>query len=201
MSEMLGLQSHPTASNAPTAPGEKLLKHRVAELDDRAAIRALMDESIRALLGPFLTPQQLAASHEIMGLDSRLIEDGTYLMVWMGDRLAGCGGWSRRAKPFGGDHYSGEDTRMLDPAGEPARIRAMYTHPEFARQGVGRAVLSLCEAAAVKAGFAHAELVATSAGELLYRACGYDVLERFEQATSSGVAIPVVRMGKRINSA
>ncbi len=65
-------------------------------------------------------------------------------------------------------------------------------------RGIGRLVLRLCEEAAAAEGFARAELAATMAGEPLYRACGYEDIERFEAATRSGVRVPLVRMGKRI---
>ncbi|HEY0303289.1 MAG TPA: GNAT family N-acetyltransferase, partial [Rhizomicrobium sp.] len=74
----------------------------------------------------------------------------------------------------------------------------MYTHPAFARRGVGRLVLQLCEAAAGREGFTRVELAATLAGEPLYRACGYHAIEAFESDTPSGVRVPLIRMGKRI---
>jgi GNAT superfamily N-acetyltransferase len=88
------------------------------------------------------------ASYEVMGLDTQLITDGTYFVVEDGDEIAGCGGWSRRATLFGGDHSAGRDAALLDPAHDAARVRAMYTHPDHTRKGVGRMVLDACEAAA-----------------------------------------------------
>lgn len=83
-----------------------------------------------------------------MGLDTQLVEDGTYLVVEADGVKAGCGGWSRRATLYGGDTSPGRDAALLDPAKDAARVRAMYTHPAFTRRGVGRLVLSLCEDAA-----------------------------------------------------
>src|SRR5947207_742622 len=83
----------------------------------------------------------------------------------------GRAGRSRRAPRSGADASTGRDARLLDPATEPARVRALYTHPDFARRGVGGLVLSLCEAAAAREGFRSLELVATVAGEPLYLAC------------------------------
>jgi GNAT superfamily N-acetyltransferase len=133
-----------------------------------------------------------------MGLDTQLIDDGTYFAVLRDGHIAGSGGWSRRATPFGGDHSPGRDTRLLDCKTEAARVRAMYTHPDFTRRGIGRLILSLCEDAAAREGFSRVELVATMAGEPLYRACGYAPLQAFEQQTSNGVAVPLLRMGKTI---
>jgi GNAT superfamily N-acetyltransferase len=132
-----------------------------------------------------------------MGLDRQLIDDRTYFVVEQAGALAGCGGWSRRATLYGGDHSPGRDAALLDPARDAARVRAMYTHPAFARQGVGRLILTLCEDAARAEGFARAELVATLAGEPLYAACGYRATERFVDARG-GVAVPLVRMAKAL---
>src|SRR5690349_20152952 len=119
--------------------------HRQAAIDDVGRLTGLMNASIRELLQPFLSPEQVEASFAVMGLDRKLIDDQTYFVIEDHGQLAGCGGWSRRATLFAGDHTSGRDARLLDPDMEPARIRAMYTAPLFARRGVGRLVLSLCE--------------------------------------------------------
>jgi GNAT superfamily N-acetyltransferase len=164
--------------------------------DDLPALRELMDAAIRELQAAFLSPEQLAASFSIMGLDTQLVADRTYFVVEAGARIAGCGGWSRRATLFGGDHSQNRDAALLDPAKDAARVRAMYTHPDFTRRGVGRLVLDACEAAAAAEGFSRCELAATLAGEPLYKACGYRQIERFMAATPQGVAVPLVRMGK-----
>lgn len=171
-----------------------MFTHRLASREDLTALRAVMDRAIRQLLGACLEPAQVEASFEIMGVDTTLIDDGTYFVVECGDRIAGCGGWSRRATMFGGDHTAGRDARLLDPSREAARVRAMYTDPAFARRGVGRLILQLCETAARDEGFRTVELVATVAGEPLYMSCGYAVTERIDVPTSRGASIPCARM-------
>lgn len=177
------------------------MTHRLATVADLPALRELMHASIRELIGALLDRPRAEASFEMMGLDTQLIEDGTYFVVEHDDRLVGCGGWSRRATLLGGDHSAGRDARLLDPASEAARVRAMYTHPDFVRRGVGRRVLSLCEAAAAREGFRSLELVATVAGEPLYLACGFSIVERIEVPTSRGVTIPCARMTKSVTGA
>jgi GNAT superfamily N-acetyltransferase len=170
---------------------------RLARLEDVAALRVLMDAAIGELLKDFLDDRQIEASRAIMGLDTQLIEDGTYFIVEEKGAVAGCGGWSRRATTHGGDHSPGRDDALLDPATDAARVRAMYTHPGFKRRGVGRLILSLCEDAARAEGFARVELVATLAGAPLYRACGYQATENFFDE-SGGAAVPLIRMKKEI---
>ena len=177
----------------------RALSHRLAVTGDLPELRALMDLSIRQLIGAYLDEAGVAASFEIMGVDTQLIEDGTYFAVESAGRIVGCGGWSRRATLFGGDHSGGRDARLLDPAAEPARVRAMYTHPDFARRGIGRLVLSLCEAAAAREGFRSLELVATVAGEPLYAAAGFSIIERIAVPTST-VTVPCARMSKPIRT-
>ncbi|HWD26438.1 MAG TPA: GNAT family N-acetyltransferase [Rhizomicrobium sp.] len=174
------------------------LTHRLATRDDVATLKPLMHAAIGELLKPFLTPEVVAASYSVMGLDTQLIDDGTYFVVESDGVIAGCGGWSRRATLFGGDHSAGRDAALLDPAKDAARVRAMYTGPRFTRRGVGRLVLSLCEAAAAREGFKRVELAATMAGVPLYRACGYEDIAPFESDTPSGVRVPLIRMGKKI---
>jgi GNAT superfamily N-acetyltransferase len=154
-----------------------------------------MEAAISELQRPFLSGEQIASSRTIMGLDTQLIEDGTYFVVMLDDAIAGCGGWSRRATLYGGDASPGRNAALLDPDRDPARVRAMYTHPRFTRRGVGRMILALCEAAARSEGFGRAELMATMAGEPLYRACGYLPAERVED-NRGGVAVPLLRMVK-----
>ena len=172
--------------------------YRLATVADLPELERLMEVSIRTFIGAHLDAARVEASFDIMGVDTQLIEDGTYFVIECGGRIAGCGGWSRRATLFGGDHSSGRDARLLDPATEAARVRAMYTHPDFARRGVGRLVLALSEAAAAREGFRSLELFATVAGEPLYRACGFAVTERKDVPTSKGVTVPGARMAKAI---
>ena len=172
--------------------------YRLARRDDVAMLTTLMARAIGELQRGFLSPAEIEASRAVMGLDTQLIDDGTYFVVESGGTAAGCGGWSRRATLFGGDHSAGRDAALLDPAKDAARVRAMYTAPEFARRGVGRLILGLCERAAARDGFSRVELAATLAGEPLYRACGYLVIERMVSDTPSGLRIPLARMGKRI---
>ena len=173
--------------------------HRLASLADLAALSDVMRRSIETLQEDFLDPAQVAASHRVMGIDTQLIRDGTYFIVESGDRIAGCGGWSWRSTLYGGDaSVVSREPRALNPANEPARIRAMYTDPEFARQGVGRLVLQLCEKAAMNAGFSCATMMATMAGVPLYRACGYVEVEPMNETPIDGVSVPLVRMEKRL---
>jgi GNAT superfamily N-acetyltransferase len=173
------------------------LTSRTAVRDDVAALVPLMEAAIGELQQGFLDEAQIESSRAIMGLDAQLIDDGTYYIVECDGRLAGCGGWSRRATLYGGDHSAGRDSALLDPARDPARVRAMYTHPDFTRRGVGRLVLSLCESAAAAEGFTRLELMSTLAGAPLYRAAGFVELGRTEDS-SGGAPVPIIQMGKPI---
>jgi GNAT superfamily N-acetyltransferase len=169
---------------------------RLATAGDLSALRALMNASIGELLKPFLSPDQIAASYAVMGLDTQLIEDRTYFVVEDDGTIAGCGGWSRRATLFGGDHSAGRDAALLDPAKDAARVRAMYTHPSFARRGVGRMILAACEEAAKADGFSRVELAATAGGEPLYTACGYAPVSRFRAGPDD--LVPLCIMTKAV---
>ena len=176
-----------------------MLTHRLAIEDDLPALKALMALAIGELQRGFLDHDQIAASRAVMGLDTQLVADRTYFVIEDDGRLVGCGGWSRRATLYGGDHSSAlRDEALLDPNRDAARVRAMYTHPDFARRGVGRLILGLCEAAAAAEGYRRVELMATLSGEPLYRACGYGEIERAAAAPVNGVIVPLIRMGKAL---
>jgi GNAT superfamily N-acetyltransferase len=175
--------------------------HRLATEDDLPALKALMDVAIAEHLNAFLDPAQVELSKSIMGLDTQLVADRTYFIVEDAGsgRLAGCGGWSRRATLYGGDHSTSQrDAALLDMARDAARVRAMYTHPDFKRRGIGRMILDLCESAAREAGFRSVELMATLSGEPLYLACGYHPIQAIIAASKDGVDVPGVRMGKAL---
>lgn len=173
------------------------LTHRLAVEADVPALMAVMEAAISGPLADFLSPEQVEASRTIMGIDTQLIADRTYFVVEEDGRIAGCGGWSRRATLYGGDHTPGREPALLTPGQDAARVRAMYTHPDFVRRGVGRLILDLCEAAARAEGFHAVEMAATMGGVPLYRAAGYVDIESFED-DRGGVAVPLIRMGKSL---
>jgi GNAT superfamily N-acetyltransferase len=170
---------------------------RVATRGDLPDLMPVIEAAIGELQRGFLDAAQIESSRAIMGLDTQLIDDGTYFVVEAGGRIAGCGGWSRRATLYGGDHSAGRDAALLDPGTEPAKVRAMYTHPDFARRGVGRLILAICEDAARDEGFRTLDLMGTMAGRPLYEAAGFRVVEEVSDA-AGGVPVPLVRMRKSI---
>jgi GNAT superfamily N-acetyltransferase len=175
------------------------LELRAATLADLPVLASLAEAAIEALLGPLLDGAELAASRRIMGIDSALVDDGTYLVAEVDGEVAGCGGWSRRAVLYGGDHSPGRGIEpvWLDPRTDAARVRAMYTAPAFARRGVGRRILEASVDAAAAAGFGRVELLATAAGLPLYEACGFTPVEHVVEA-AGGAPVRLVRMERRL---
>jgi len=173
-------------------------EHKIAVLKDIPDIKALMKLSIQALLGPYLTKSQLKASFESMGLDDQLIKDKTYFMIFTKENFVGCGGWSNRKTLFGSNHTPNRDESFLDPKVDSARIRAMYTHPDWARKGVGSFIMMLAEQEAKKAGYKKCELMATKAGEPLYKIHGYKIIEEILYKNLSGLTVPMMKMEKDI---
>ena len=172
---------------------------RLARDLDIAAIETLIPLSARALQAATYSAAQIeAALGSVFAVDRRLIADATYFVAERDAGIVGCGGWSRRRTLFGGDRGVPRDDSLLDPSREPARIRAFFVHPAYARQGIGRALMQACERAAVAAGFGTLELVATLAGESLYAAFAFRAVERYELALAKGVSLPVVRMAKTL---
>lgn len=172
-----------------------VLTIKLARKCDIDAIKLLMKASISELQKGYLTDSQIKASFAGMGLDTQLIEDETYFCVWDGPTLVGCGGWSRRATLYGGNHSAGRNTQLLDPSVDRARIRAMYTHPKHTKRGIGRMIIEAGENAAKNEGFKALEMAATMAGKPFYLRCGYHVESEWED-TNGVVAVPLCTMVK-----
>lgn len=176
-----------------------LIQIRLARTEEIPALEQLIAASVRALSLGYYTPEQIeSALVHVFGVDTQLIADGTYFVAELDGQLAGCGGWSKRKTLFGGDQAKAGEDNLLDPNIEPARIRAFFIHPDFARRGIGKQIIETCEHAAAAAGFRRLEMAATLPGEPMYAAVGYVARERFDLPFPDGVVLPLVRMGKSL---
>ena len=178
------------------------MKLRVATMADVQSLNALIAASARELSAGFYAPEQIEALIvHVFGVDTQLIEDGTYYVIDDDDRSrepAAAGGWSYRRTLYGGDQAkSGEDTR-LNPASDAARVRAFFVHPRFARRGLGRQLYAECERSAQAAGFRRMELMATLPGVPLYSALGFSAIEPTSVRLAGDVDVPLVRMERLI---
>ena len=174
-----------------------MLTLRLARTEDIPDIKSLMNTAILELQKGYLTPAQIKASFVAMGLDTQLIEDKTYFCVMKANVLVGCGGWSRRATLYGGNHSAGRDAALLDPSKDRARIRAMYTHPEHTRRGIGKMIIEAGEKSAKAEGFKALEMAATMAGVPFYKRCGYSIESEWTDSNGE-VPVPLCTMIKRL---
>jgi N-acetylglutamate synthase-like GNAT family acetyltransferase len=177
---------------------------RAAAPADIPAMEALIKRSGIELSEGFYTGEQArAVTQHVFGVDTQLVADQTYFLVEQQGQLVACGGWSKRSTLFGADRtkkgVAGCDT-LLDPATEPARIRAFFVEPSAARQGLGRLLLQHCTDAAAEAGFHTLELAATLPGVPLYLACGFSEVDTFEITLPGPVQVPLTRMRKAIKA-
>ena len=172
---------------------------RLAVLADVPRIAGLMRASVLEIFPRSYDARQTAsAAVHIAHLDTRLVEDGTYFVHEACGEIVACGGWSRRHKLFAGEGDAAGDDRLLDPATEPARVRAMFVRGDWTRRGLGRQILESCERAARAEGFTRLVLGATLAGEPLYRAFGFSEVERSTMTTPDGVELDVVLMERSL---
>ena len=176
------------------------LTHRLATKSDVSEIVELMQASILENMKSFLTIEEIEAAQETMGVDMTLIEDQTYFVIETIHNnktvMVGCGGWGKRKTLYGGDHTIGRDDSFSHPETDPARIRAMYTHPSWTRCGIGSLLIELGENAARKAGFKTIELGSTVPGEPLYLAKGYKEIYRTTDIAANGAENIVIKMTK-----
>jgi len=181
------------------------IRVRKAVAADVPMLRILIDASVRGLQAEDYSLAQIeGALKSVYGVDSQLIADGTYLVAEVEAApgadpvLAGCGGWSKRKTLYGGDQYARREDSLLEPSREAAKIRAFFVHPAWARRGIGSAILTACEDAAIAAGFTRLEMGATLSGVAFYTAKGYAAVEEQSVALANGETLAIVRMAKRI---
>jgi GNAT superfamily N-acetyltransferase len=174
---------------------------RIATHDDADAIEALMQDSIRAVFPLFYDERQTASSVIHVGhLDRMLVDDGTYYVIEEdGADLVACGGWSRRDRLYTGSGDRADDARLLDPATEPARVRAMFTRGDRTRRGLGTRILVACEDAARAEGFQTLGLMATLPGVLLYERFGFVATDRTTITTPDGITLEAVAMTRPVS--
>ena len=172
--------------------------YRLADLEDIPNIKELMQHSINKLLGNYVNEGELEASFESMRLDDQLIQDETYFLIYFEGLLVGCGGWSNRKTLFGGNHTPNRSNDFLNPNKDAAKIRAMYTHPDWARKGVGTLILEIAEKEASIAGFKRFELMATLSGIHLYKARGYKIDDEIIYKSKKGNSVKMFKMTKHL---
>jgi GNAT superfamily N-acetyltransferase len=175
---------------------------RLATVADESAIDSLMKESTTNLFPDFYDARQTESSvQHVAAVDRMLIEDGTYYVAEVEGQFVACGGWSRRDKLYTGSGAGAEDARLLDPASEPARVRAMFVRSDWVRHGLGRRILEACEAAARAEGFRTLALVATMPGRPLYQSYGFRSLESVDVVLPDGTVLECESMEKPIDLA
>jgi GNAT superfamily N-acetyltransferase len=177
---------------------------RPAVSADIPVLRELIDASVRRLQsGDYSAAQIDSALRTVFGVDSQLVNDGTYLLVEAVPAdssekpvIVACGGWSKRKTLYGGDRWRDRQDDMLDPETDAAKIRAFFIHPEWARQGIGTLLLDACESAAREAGFTRFEMGATLTGAKLFQKRGYVPMERLEVPLEGDITLPIIHMVK-----
>jgi GNAT superfamily N-acetyltransferase len=172
---------------------------RLSTLADKPAMEELIEGSVRELSKEEYSQEQIeAALKTVFGIDSELINDGTYFAVEDEGVIVACGGWSKRKTLFGGDQFAARESELLDPTRDAAKIRAFFVHPAFARRGIGSLLLEHCEQAAKAEGFLKAELMGTLPGVKLYREHGFIAGEMIQYDAGGGVMIPFIPMSKTL---
>lgn len=190
----------PASNTNPSRAPHNAMQLRAATHADVPVLRALIDDSIRHLSISHYTDEQADAALSVafFGVDTELLEDQSYFLIEDQGRIAACGGWSRRKKLFGGDGTAGNESGYLDPSRDPAKIRAFFVHPDYARQGLGARLLTHCEAQAQAYGFRAFEMMATLSGEAFYVAHGYQRGDEQEYELPQNLRITGVWMRKTV---
>ncbi|KAH4061671.1 hypothetical protein HBI70_199210 [Parastagonospora nodorum] len=205
---------HDPIADAKAQEATRKYTFRTATLDDIPALQQMIGDSLRALGKGYYTQAELDGSiGYLFGPDTVLIHDQTYFILHPSSQpqtICACGGWSFRKTLYGGDSAP-SPLRMPEkrnPETDRASIRAIFTHPDYARQGLGTMMMRHCEAAArdgktgVIGGFERLEMGATLSGVALYEKCGYVRSGREDVVRCpNGEGIGIVHMVKDLDGA
>ena len=172
---------------------------RAARRSDLPVLERLIERSVRELsVGLYSSAQIDSALRFVFGVDTRLVDHGTYYVVERDHTIVAAGGWSRWGTLFGADHFKTADEPELDPAVDSARIRAFFVDPAWTRRGLARMLFDTCVAEARASGFRRLELMATLPGKPLYEALGFSADEPVMLTLADGVSMPLVRMSRSL---
>ncbi|KAF2748973.1 acyl-CoA N-acyltransferase [Sporormia fimetaria CBS 119925] len=174
---------------------------RPATPSDIPALESMIATSLRGLaLGHYTQAELDGSIGYLFGPDTLLIHDQTYYILHPADSpstICACGGWSFRKTLYGADRAPGRMPEARDPKTERASIRAIFTHPDWARKGLGTMMMRYCEQKAKDGGFDRWEMGSTLSGVALYEKCGYVKSGKLDQvALPNGEIIRIVHMIK-----
>lgn len=173
---------------------------RTATLNDQTEIESLIAESVRGLSRTDYDERQIELSIKtVFGVDTELIADETYFVAEADSKIVGCGGWSKRKTLYGASVYApSRNSAELNPELDAAKIRAFFIDPNWARKGIGKAILERCEREAKSHGFKSAEMMATLPGVKLYAVCGYAGEEEVKVPVGENIDIICIKMRKNL---
>ncbi|WP_282609793.1 GNAT family N-acetyltransferase [Pelagibius sp. Alg239-R121] len=167
---------------------------RLAKMTDAKALVTLQVDCTHKLGFAFYSDFELDSYiREVGTLDISLIHRRTYYVVEHEGHIVGCGGWSDRP-PHYGKYLDSEELAVHHP-----KIRAFFVHPDYARQGIGSALMAYVEADIRRAGYDCVELTAMLSGVTFYRSLGYRKTGNAAVELSNGAYLPAIEMGKRFN--
>jgi GNAT superfamily N-acetyltransferase len=169
---------------------------REATLDDVPQLIRLRRLAIRELAFGAYTADQIDAFLLHVPTPERVVADGTYFVAVASGMIVGSGGWSMRGRA---SEFAVDSCHAAPTAEAAASIRAMYTHPNWVRRGIGRSILMAAEADAQTAGFHRFSSHALLPSVPLYRACGYAEVRQCSARLDDRISLPVVHMEKRIH--
>lgn len=193
---------HNPIADAKAQEATKNFTFRTATTEDIPALQAMIETSLRGLSTAHYTQSELDGSIGFLfGPDTLLIHDKTYFILHPVNQpniICACGGWSFRRTLYGADTAPGRMPEARDPERERASIRAIFTHPDWARRGLGTMMMRFCEARAREGGFERLEMGSTLSGVALYERCGYVRSGREEDRVTcpNGAVIRIVHMVK-----
>jgi GNAT superfamily N-acetyltransferase len=158
---------------------------RLARLEDTTTLASLISESARTLQANYYTPEQIeGALGTVFGVDSQLIQDGTYFIAKNVHQIIGCGGWSKRKTLYGGDSRTVSPQERLrqrvgdsQPAVGTASACTERLHQRGKEEDEDHLLDPSVDAAKIRAFFIHPDWARRGIGSQIMTRCEAAALE------------------------
>jgi GNAT superfamily N-acetyltransferase len=160
---------------------------RAVQFDDLSNVRYLHSQAIKIIAGSQMSEDELVSardhiySHKYVEGMSTAVRRNQFFGVWIGDTLAGTGGWS-----------------TIDDSSSVARIRSIFVSPLYAKLGLAGRLLSHVEGQAAEAGFRTFSVRSIQSSVGFFLRQGYTITSHGSRALPTDRTVPVTFLRKTV---
>lgn len=162
-----------------------MFKVRLSSPSDMASVNKLLAVSYPDLMKKSYNFTTLSAAIPLISkARPELLSSGTFYIAELSDgQIVGCGGWTKNS-PVHGDTISQNS----------GHIRHFATHPDFVRQGVGKAIFNRCKEQAQTQELQEFMCYSSLNAEKFYQSLGFSTVRSMDIPLTPEITFPCLFM-------